>query len=143
MTKITVAGLSLALVAVSAEAQPAGGKPAIVGSPAIVLDLQATNGSAAVDLRNDLAEPVALHLSVWPVQDHGLGVSATIKGQADTATGFEITIKPRSAERIWITVSGAGADDFDLDLLNGADRIGRIPVKHRTFSVHPTDPKAV
>src|SRR5262245_36557996 len=143
MTESTLAGVSLVLLFSSAHARAAGEKPVVIGNPAIVLDLQATSGAAPVDLRNDLAEAITLHLSAWPAQDAGQSARVTIKGQPEAATSYELSIKPHTAERIWMMVSAADADDFDIDLLNGAERIAKIPVRHKPFTVHPTDPKAV
>jgi len=143
MTRLSVACLSLAFCLASAAAQAAGEKPAIVGNPAIVLEPHATSGAAAVDLRNDLGEAITVHLSVWPAQDAGQGAVVAIKGQPADAGSFDLSIKPRGVERLWITLSAAAADDFDIDLLNGTDRIGKVPVRHKAFAVHLADPKAV
>jgi hypothetical protein len=130
------------LLAPGAGAPAAPGKPVIVGNPAMVLEPQSTGGSVAVDLRNDQAEPVTLHLSVSASQDAGQGAVIAIDGQPPTEATHVLTINARTQQRIRIVVSKAGAEDFDIDVLNGSERIGKIPVRHQAFSVRPTDVKA-
>jgi hypothetical protein len=142
-TKFALIGCSIALWWISASAQAAGERPVIVGNPALVLDTQATSGSVAVDLRNDSDKPMLLHLAVSPAQDAGQGAALAIKGQPADAASFDLTIRPRESQRISIAVSAADAGDFDIDLLDAVDRVGRIPVRHKPFTVHLADPKAI
>ena len=140
--RIALVGCSIVLSVVAVAAQPAGEKPVIIGSPALVLETQATSGSVAVDVLNDSDKPMTLHLSASPAQDAGQGATLSIKGQPPDAASLDLTIRPHELQRIAILVSAADAGDFDFDLLNGADRLGRIPVRHKPFTVHFAEPKA-
>ncbi len=142
MTRLFVALSSVVICLASAPTQAAAEKAIVVGSPAILLEPHSTSGAVAVDLRNDQAEAETLHLSVSPAQEAGQGAALAIEGQSANSGVFDLTITPRATSRIRITVSGAAADDFDIDLVDGATRIGKIPVRHKAFALHLTDPKA-
>jgi hypothetical protein len=130
--------VSLLLWLAAPGARGATDKPAIVGNPTIVLEPQSTSGSVAVDIRNDQTEAASLQLSASTSQDTAQGAVITIDGQPPTEASYALAIKPRTQQRIRILLSEAGADDFDIDVLNGSERIGKIPVRHKLFSVRPT-----
>jgi hypothetical protein len=134
--------LILAFAGLAQTARAAADKPAVVGNSVILLEPHDTNGVARVALRNDGQESVTLHLTVSAASDEAQGVVVAIKEQPQNAAAYELAIKPHEAQQISVAVSNVGADDFDVDLLNGADRIGKVAVKHVGFSVHLADPKA-
>jgi hypothetical protein len=138
---VRCAGLVTPLTFLVATAHAAIDKPAVVGNLAILLQPNETAGSARVDVRNDGADVMTLHLSLAAPSDEAQGATVAIKEQPDTASTLNLSLKPHETQRVSIVASSVGADDFDIDLLNGAERIAKIGVKHIGFSVHLADPK--